>query len=328
MKRKKKERSSEIPSNQQPKTKKFKPQPKKPKNSVFVQPKLPKSEEEVSSNWIALQKLLSKENPAKDKAPSSLRLKHKGQKSKTTALKRKEQDEKLKNKNLDRDEDEIWFDDVDAEDIERASGRKIHNASKETVCTSKKDLAVGGFEGLTKRIAMDCEFVGVGRDGKRNMLAHVSVVNSHGCTVYDEYVAPRETVTDYRTAVSGVRSSDLKNAPDFKTVQKEVADMLKGRILIGHAIKNDLQVLFLDHPKKDIRDTAKYKPFHKIAKSQYPSLKKLSQEILHARIQEGEHSSVQDAQAAMRLYILHKRQWEKQIKDKKFKRTQEKDDDS
>ncbi|XP_031567193.1 RNA exonuclease 4-like isoform X2 [Actinia tenebrosa] len=303
MKRKKKERSSEIPSNQQPKTKKFKPQPKKPKNSVFVQPKLPKSEEEVSSNWIALQKLLSKENPAKDKAPSSLRLKHKGQKSKTTALKRKEQDEKLKNKNLDRDEDEIWFDDVDAEDIERASGRKIHNASKETVCTSKKDLAVGGFEGLTKRIAMDCEFVGVGRDGKRNMLAHVSVVNSHGCTVYDEYVAPRETVTDYRTAVSGVRSSDLKNAPDFKTVQKEVADMLKGRILIGHAIKNDLQ-------------------------SQYPSLKKLSQEILHARIQEGEHSSVQDAQAAMRLYILHKRQWEKQIKDKKFKRTQEKDDDS
>jgi hypothetical protein len=43
------------------------------------------------------------------------------------------------------------------------------------------------------------------------MLARVSIVNSHGCTVYDKHVTPQETVTDYRTAVSGVRASDLKN---------------------------------------------------------------------------------------------------------------------
>lgn len=29
---------------------------------------------------------------------------------------------------------------------------------------------------------------------------------------------------------------------DFKTVQKEVAEILKGRILVGHALKNDLKV--------------------------------------------------------------------------------------
>lgn len=29
---------------------------------------------------------------------------------------------------------------------------------------------------------------------------------------------------------------------DFKTVQKEVADILKGRILVGHALRNDLKV--------------------------------------------------------------------------------------
>lgn len=29
---------------------------------------------------------------------------------------------------------------------------------------------------------------------------------------------------------------------EFKTVQKEVAEILKGRILVGHALQNDLKV--------------------------------------------------------------------------------------
>ena len=68
-------------------------------------------------------------------------------------------------------------------------------------------------------------------------------------------------VTDYRTAVSGVRPEDLVGAPEFKDVQAEVAEMIKDRVLVGHAIHHDLKVLFLDHPKKLIRDTSKYKPF-------------------------------------------------------------------
>jgi len=34
----------------------------------------------------------------------------------------------------------------------------------------------------------------------------------------------------------------LFSGEDFKTVQKEVADILKGRILVGHALRNDLKV--------------------------------------------------------------------------------------
>ena len=56
-------------------------------------------------------------------------------------------------------------------------------------------------------------------------------------------------MTDYRTAVSGVRPEDLQGAPQFKEVQAEVSELLKGRILVGHAIKHDFKVLFLDHPK-------------------------------------------------------------------------------
>ena len=49
-------------------------------------------------------------------------------------------------------------------------------------------------------------------------------------------------MTDYRTEVSGVRPEDLAGAPDFKQVQTEVAELIKDRLLVGHAIHHDLKV--------------------------------------------------------------------------------------
>ena len=103
-------------------------------------------------------------------------------------------------------------------------------------------------------------------------------------------------VTDYRTAVSGVRPEDLKGAPQFKEIQSEVSELIKGRILVGHALKHDMKVLFLDHPKKMIRDTAKYKPFKAAFGGRTPSLKNLAERFLGVAVQTGEHSSVQDSQ--------------------------------
>lgn len=39
-----------------------------------------------------------------------------------------------------------------------------------------------------------------------------------------------------------------------------MAVLLKGRVLVGHALENDLSALLLDHPRKDIRDTARFPP--------------------------------------------------------------------
>lgn len=58
---------------------------------------------------------------------------------------------------------------------------------------------------------MDCEMVGVGPGGEESMLARVSIVNYFGKCVYDKYVKPTEKVTDYRTAVSGIRPADIKH---------------------------------------------------------------------------------------------------------------------
>lgn len=38
----------------------------------------------------------------------------------------------------------------------------------------------------------------------------------------------------------------FSSAKDFWVVQKRVADITKGRILVGHALHNDLKVRYLD----------------------------------------------------------------------------------
>jgi RNA exonuclease 4 len=84
----------------------------------------------------------------------------------------------------------------------------------------------------------------------------------------------------------------MATARDFETVQKDVADLLEGRILVGHALKHDLEVLFMSHPKKDLRDTSRFGEFRKMSGGRTPSLKKLAKDILGIDIQGGEHSSV------------------------------------
>lgn len=166
---------------------------------------------------------------------------------------------------------------------------------------------------LTDVIAMDCEMVGVGSMGNKSALGRVTLVNQWRNVVYDEYVRPTDYVVDFRTQVSGIRPRDLRKAKDFGVVQKEVAELLKGRILVGHALRNDLKALLLSHPKNDIRDTSEYQYFHK--EGRYPALRRLALDNLGVEIQNGEHCPIEDARAAMMLYEKNRKQWERSIKD-------------
>lgn len=204
---------------------------------------------------------------------------------------------------------EIWFDDVDEIYLEK------HVAKPSGQNQPKHNLLVkeNAFNGFTRAVAMDCEMVGTGDDGKESILARVSIVNHFGQCIYDKYVKPVDEVTDYRTAVSGIRPSDVENGEDFKVVQKEVNDIMKKRVIVGHALRHDLKALFLQHPRKDTRDTSKYQPFRKLFNGNCPSLKRLTERVLGVQIQDREHDSVQDAQAAMRLYTMHRKRWEQEM---------------
>ncbi|KAF8529857.1 ribonuclease H-like domain-containing protein [Gautieria morchelliformis] len=193
-----------------------------------------------------------------------------------------------------------------------------------------------------KYVAIDCEMVGIAGDsskkslaardkGDESSLARVSVVNYHGAVQLDVFVKQRERVTDWRTAVSGVRESDMLSAKSFSEVQKLVAELLKDRILVGHAVHNDMKALLLSHPHNMTRDTQVLAGRHgtmstskplpaasdagaatvKVSINRKPALRKLVIQELGIDMQVGEHSSVTDARATMAIYRLHRRTWDK-----------------
>lgn len=154
--------------------------------------------------------------------------------------------------------------------------------------------------------------VGVGpHPDRESALARVSVVNYNGEQVYDSYVIPKEAVTDWRTHVSGIAPQHMKIARPLEEVQAEISKLVKDRVLIGHAIRHDLDALMLGHPKRDIRDTARHAPYRKLAGGSSPRLKILASELLGLEIQEGSHSSVEDARACILLFRRDKAAFER-----------------
>eukprot|EP00933_Yihiella_yeosuensis_P011327 TRINITY_DN11855_c3_g1_i1.p1 TRINITY_DN11855_c3_g1~~TRINITY_DN11855_c3_g1_i1.p1 ORF type:complete len:346 (+),score=86.29 TRINITY_DN11855_c3_g1_i1:62-1099(+) len=165
-------------------------------------------------------------------------------------------------------------------------------------------------------VALDCEMVGVGPGGERSVLARVSIVDFEGKVLMDRFVRPKEFVTDFRTAITGITAGTFKR-PDVISediARKMAADLLDGKIVVGHSVQFDFQALLLSHPHVLIRDTALFRPLRPPGQKRTPALKKLCQHWLQEKIQEGEHDSVQDARIALRLYRLKSKEWEKQLR--------------
>ena len=172
-------------------------------------------------------------------------------------------------------------------------------------------------------VALDCEMVGIGADGKKSALARVSLVDWKLNVLIDTFVQVPIRVTDFRTHVSGVEPKHLKsknNAMAVKECRDKVAKLLKGKILVGHALTNDFKALMTSHPKEMIRDTAKYRPFQRYGNGKWRprKLRDLVKENLKDKegFQEGEHDSVQDAMASMELFQVVFSQWEKELESK------------
>lgn len=173
---------------------------------------------------------------------------------------------------------------------------------------------------LTRLLALDCEMVGIGPAGREDALARVSVVNARGDVVYDTFVRVRQPVTDYRTEYSGVTEEDIApdaaGAANLPDVRARVREIIAGRIVVGHALKNDFRALALSHPWKLTRDTAVY--YKALWRKEIgrrsaapPKLSTLAAQVLGVdEFQKGGHDSREDARAALALYKKNAKEWE------------------
>ncbi|XP_066505696.1 apoptosis-enhancing nuclease [Hoplias malabaricus] len=166
-------------------------------------------------------------------------------------------------------------------------------------------------------VAMDCEMVGTGPNGHCSELARCSILNYSGTVIYDKYILPRQPVTDYRTRWSGITKEHLKQALPFKDARNEILHILKGKVIVGHALHNDFKVLGISVQREMTRDTASMHLLQQLygTPKQRISLKKLSKKLLSRNIQVSRagHCSIEDALAALDLYKLVEEQWEKSL---------------
>lgn len=212
---------------------------------------------------------------------------------------------------------------------ERKKRKQSRRKKKKSASPQKKQIQLSEEE-KNQYVALDCEMVGVGYGGHRSSLARVCIVDWDGNTVLDLYVQQHQQVTDYRTFVSGITEEHISsaNAVDLQECRRQVQEVVADKILVGHALKNDLTALKISHPWHQLRDTGKYEPFMQVRFDDgvlWPrKLKILAKEKIGLDIQlPGQaHCPFEDAKAALALYKKVRNKWEKAM-DYKLKKTRE-----
>lgn len=224
----------------------------------------------------------------------------------------------------------------------RRNRRGAHNDCDESVTSSESSISDRHHESLLEiteaeklqYVAIDCEMVGLGYYGQYSSLARVCAIDWDGNQLLDLYVRQAYEVTDYRTFVSGITEHDLTSskAVELHDCRAQVEQLIRGKVLIGHALKNDLHSLGISHPWDQTRDTGKYEPFMKERFNDgvlWPrKLKDLAKGRLRRNIQQlgMPHCPFEDAQTALDLYKHARYRWEKsmQYKINKTKEIEEK----
>ena len=166
-------------------------------------------------------------------------------------------------------------------------------------------------QGGSPYIALDCEMV----EGLRRkpMVAEVALVDWNGDVIYHTYVQPTGPVKNYREEITGLTPAILDGARPFEEVQAEVLRHLQGKIVVGHALENDLRALQIRLNPADIRNTAHHPFFQTLGPKtlQPQKLAKLYETYVgNAEIQKGHHGAIEDARASMRLYKTYHNSWD------------------
>lgn len=178
-------------------------------------------------------------------------------------------------------------------------------------------------------VAIDAEFVAIKgeeveirSDGTRAVtkaatmsLGRVSVVRGEGelseVPFIDDYIATSEHIEDYLTQFSGLRQGDLDTASSshhllpLKQVYKKLVYLTTlGCVFVGHNLKSDFRVINILVPPEQIRDTV---DLFYIKGRRRIGLRWLCSYLLGTErgFQEGEHDSIEDSIAALRLYKLY-----------------------
>ncbi|EPQ60966.1 nucleotide-binding protein [Gloeophyllum trabeum ATCC 11539] len=147
------------------------------------------------------------------------------------------------------------------------------------------------------------------------LLSRLSITDYRGNVVLDTYVRPIRAVTDYRTAETGLYPEHLSSGRPFDEIQRDVANIIRDRILVGYCLWDFLSVMGTSHPAIDTRDVALFLPFRQTlrAKKMVP-LSTLVDRLMRRNIGTGLEDPLENARAALDLFRSCEDVWEDMIR--------------
>lgn len=154
-------------------------------------------------------------------------------------------------------------------------------------------------------LVIDTEMVTcvTGRTRCMAVAAQISIVDTDGNVVLHTYAHPCLEIVSYNTKHSGLTADLLQTAPPLRQVRCKITRLIRGRVLVGHAIENDLWALNIFHPAHLIVDTQRIGQIQCMFGSRTPGLKPVCRELLQCDIQTGSHCSLEDARATADLFM-------------------------
>ncbi|KAJ1898185.1 poly(A)-specific ribonuclease, partial [Coemansia sp. IMI 209127] len=134
----------------------------------------------------------------------------------------------------------------------------------------------------------------------------------HGVPFVDDYVETTRPIADLATQYSGIHAGDLTvgTSPYKLSTMKEAYKKLRllvdcGCIIIGHGLKHDFRVCNIVVPAAQQRDTMVL--FQSPQHIRPIALRFLYWFFYQKHVQTGEHSSVEDAQTALKVFESYRR---------------------
>ncbi|KDQ12782.1 hypothetical protein BOTBODRAFT_112533, partial [Botryobasidium botryosum FD-172 SS1] len=166
-------------------------------------------------------------------------------------------------------------------------------------------------------VSLSCQSVGIGSGGTIPMLARATVVDYRGTILLDCLVQPTQPVVSYRTTTTGFKAEHFleDRMVPFHTVQASVAELIRGKVVVGYSLWTDFSVLGISHPALDTRDLAVYLPFRTAlhTPNQIIGLQTLIWQLMRRHIRSGYINPVEDSRAAIDLFRSHEEEWEGQV---------------
>ena len=169
----------------------------------------------------------------------------------------------------------------------------------------------------TPIIAIDCEMV-VCTDSQKH-LARLSIVNFNRHTLFDEFIKPELPVKNYLNHITNIDSFKLQTAHSLAHYLPIIQNIINDKTIVGHTLSSDFEALKIEINERQKRDISEFS-FFKNEKFKV-GLKDLTDRYLNMKIQDGKHSSVEDARAALELYKLYKQEIDRETKDRFFQKS-------